>query len=178
MQREDLSRNFGFILHDVARLLRATYDRRMKALGLTRSQWWVLNHLYRYDGVTQTELADILEIEKPTLGRLLDRLESNGWIRREEHSDDRRAKRVFLTDEVGPAMKAMRDAAAELRRDALAGLSREQQTQFVDTLLAVKANLGGGENGSARNRSIDNGSVRNSANSPIRNGVRAKGQYT
>jgi DNA-binding MarR family transcriptional regulator len=185
VQREDLSRNFGFILHDVARLLRATYDRRMKALGLTRSQWWVLTHLYRNDGVTQTELADILEIEKPTLGRLLDRLESNGWIRREEHTDDRRAKRVFLTEEVDPAMKAMRDAAAELRRDALAGLTREQQTQFVDTLIAVKANLGAGENGSARNGSVRNGSARNGStdsgsvrNSPARNGVRAKGQYT
>jgi DNA-binding MarR family transcriptional regulator len=195
VQREDLSRNFGFILHDVARLLRATYDRRMKALGLTRSQWWVLTHLYRNDGVTQTELADMLEIEKPTLGRLLDRLESNGWIRREEHADDRRAKRVFLTDEVEPAMKAMREAAAELRRDALAGLSREQQTKFVDTLLAVKANLGGGENGSARSGSSRNspsqdGSARDESkaggsgrsgsvrNGPIRNGVRTKGQYT
>lgn len=194
MQREDLSRNFGFILHDVARLLRATYDRRMKALGLTRSQWWVLTHLYRNDGVTQTELADMLEIEKPTLGRLLDRLESNGWIRREEHTDDRRAKRVFLTDEVEPAMKAMREAAAELRRDALAGLSREQQTKFVDTLLAVKANLGGGENGSARsgssrNSPVQDGSARDESkaggsgrsgsvrNGPTRNGVRAKG-YT
>ena len=100
MQREDLSRNFGFILHDVARLMRVTYDRRMRAIGLTRSQWWVLTHLYRNDGVTQSELADILEIEKPSLGRLLDRLESNGWVRREEHAGDRRAKRVFLADEV------------------------------------------------------------------------------
>jgi DNA-binding MarR family transcriptional regulator len=150
IEREDLSRNFGFILHDVARLMRTAYDRRMKALGLTRSQWWVLTHLYRNDGVTQSELADILEIEKPTLGRLLDRLASNGWIRREEHAQDRRAKRVCLTEEVKPAMKAMREAAAELRRDALAGLTPEQQTQFVDTLIAVKANLGGSENGVAR----------------------------
>ncbi len=155
MQREDLSRNFGFILNDVARLLRTTYDRRMKALGLTRSQWWVLTHLYRNDGVTQSELAEILEIEKPTLGRLLDRLEANGWVRREEHAVDRRAKRVFLTEEVGPAMKSMRVAAAELRRDALEGLSPEQQSQFVDTLIAVKANLGGTENGAARNSNRD-----------------------
>lgn len=167
IEREDLSRNFGFILHDVARLMRTAYDRRMKALGLTRSQWWVLTHLYRNDGVTQSELADILEIEKPTLGRLLDRLASNGWIRREEHAQDRRAKRVCLTEEVKPAMKAMREAAAELRRDALAGLTPEQQTQFVDTLIAVKANLGGAENGSARttsvsrNDAIGNGSTKN-----------------
>ncbi|NIO42080.1 MAG: MarR family transcriptional regulator [Burkholderiales bacterium] len=150
MEREDLSRNFGFLLHDVARLMRNTYDRRMKALGLTRSQWWVLTHLYRKDGVTQSELADILEIEKPTLGRLLDRLESKGWIRRGDHAEDRRAKLVFLTEEIGPAMKAMRSAAAELRRDALAGLSDDDQRQFVDILLAVKANLGNGDNGLAR----------------------------
>ncbi len=154
MQREDLSRNFGFILNDVARLLRTTYDRRMKVLGLTRSQWWVLTHLYRNDGVTQSELAEILEVEKPTLGRLLDRLEAKGWVRRKEHAADRRAKRVFLTEEVGPAMKAMRVAAAEMRRDALAGLTSSQQSQFVDTLIAVKANLGGVENSVARNGSI------------------------
>jgi DNA-binding MarR family transcriptional regulator len=151
MFREDLSRNFGFILHDVARLLRTTFDRRVKALGLTRSQWWVLNHLFRNDGATQSELADILEVEKATLGRLLDRLEQKGWVRREGDAGDRRAKRVFLTEEVEPAIKQIRAAAAELRRDALAGLSAEQQARFVDTLLTVKANLSGFENGAARN---------------------------
>ncbi|MEL0030578.1 MAG: MarR family transcriptional regulator, partial [Betaproteobacteria bacterium] len=121
MLREDLSRNFGFILHDVARLLRLSYDRRMKALGLTRSQWWVLTHLYRNDGVTQAELADVLEIDRPALGRLLDRLEVSGWVTREDDTRDRRAKRVFLTDEVEPAMKAMRHAAADMRKEALVG---------------------------------------------------------
>jgi MarR family transcriptional regulator, transcriptional regulator for hemolysin len=141
MLREDLSRNFGFILNDVARLLRTAFDRRVKSLGLTRSQGWVLNHLFRNDGVTQSELADILQVEKATLGRLLDRLEAKGWVRRENHADDRRAKRVFLTEEVEPALKTMRAAAADLRRDALAGLSGEDQTRFVDALLAIKANL-------------------------------------
>lgn len=141
MFREDLSRNFGFILNDVARLMRTAFDRRVKALGLTRSQWWVLNHLFRNDGITQSELADLLEIEKATLGRLLDRMEQKGWVRRENHAGDRRAKRVFLTQEVEPALKAMRAAAAELRRDALGELSADQQAQFVDTLLTIKTNL-------------------------------------
>jgi len=177
MQREDLSRNFGFILHDVARLLRTTYDRRMKALGLTRSHWWVLTHLYRNDGATQSELAEILEIEKPTLGRLLDRMESNGWVRREGHTQDRRAKRVFLTEEVEPAMQAMRLAAAEMRKDALAGLSRQQQSQFVDTLLAIKANLGGTDNSSIKNGSIRNGSLKNGSlkNGRVKNGALRSG---
>ncbi len=151
MFREDLSRNFGFILNDVARLLRTAFDRRVKSLGLTRSQGWVLNHLFRNDGVTQSELADILAVEKATLGRLLDRLEVKGWVRRENHADDRRAKRVFLTEEVEPALKTMRAAAAELRRDALAGLSTEDQTRFVDALLAIKANLSRAENGTNGN---------------------------
>jgi DNA-binding MarR family transcriptional regulator len=151
MFREDLSRNFGFILHDVSRLLRTTFDRRVKALGFTRSQWWVLTHLFRNDGMTQSELAEMLEVEKATLGRLLDRLEAKGWVRRESDAADRRAKRVFLTEEVEPAIKAMRSAAAEVRREALAGLTPEAQDRFVETLLAVKANLNGSDIGAAGN---------------------------
>ncbi len=154
MFREDLTRNFGFLLNDVARLLRTTYDRRVKSLGLTRSQWWVVTHLFRAQGVTQSELAEALEIEKPTLGRLLDRLEAKGWVRREHDATDRRAWRVYLTDAVEPAMKTMRSVAGELRRDAMAGLSAEDRERFVDLLIAVKSNLQrqetGGRNG-ARN---------------------------
>jgi DNA-binding MarR family transcriptional regulator len=141
MLREDLARNYGFLLHDVARLLRQAYDRRVRGLGLTRSQWWVLNQLFRNPGVNQSELADILEIRKPTLGRLLDRMEAKGWVRREHDATDRRAWRVHLTDAIEPAMRELRAAAAQLRRDALAGLSATEREQFVDTLLAIKANL-------------------------------------
>jgi DNA-binding MarR family transcriptional regulator len=96
----------------------------------------------------------MLEVKKATLGRLLDRMEQKGWVRREGHAGDRRAKRVFLTDEVEPAIKTMRAAAAELRRDALAGLSASAQSQFVDALLAIKANLSradAGANGNGAN---------------------------
>jgi MarR family transcriptional regulator for hemolysin len=141
MLREDLSRNFGFLLNDVARLLRTAYDRRIRKLGLTRAQWWVLTHLFRGDGVSQTELAETLEIEKPTLGRLLDRLEAKGWVRREHDVRDRRVWRVHLTDEVEPALRTMRTLAAELRRDALAGVSAAEREHFVDMLLAIKSNL-------------------------------------
>ena len=141
MLREDLSRNFGFLLNDVARLMRTAYDRRIRQLGLTRAQWWVLTHLYRSDGVSQTELAEILEIEKPTLGRLLDRLEAKGWVRRDHDARDRRVWRVHLTSEVEPALRTMRKIAAELRRDALAGIGAAERDRFVDTLLAIKENL-------------------------------------
>jgi DNA-binding MarR family transcriptional regulator len=102
--------------------------------------------LYRNDGVTQSELAQVLEIDKPSLGRLLDRMETNGWVTREEDAKDRRAKRVLLTQEVGPAMKTMRAAAAETRKEALFEISEREQEQFVDTLLKLKANLASLEN--------------------------------
>jgi len=77
MTQEDLERNFGFLIADLSRLLKTDYDRRVSHTGLTRSQWWVLTTLFfRRDGVTQAELADMLEIERPALGRLLDRLEA------------------------------------------------------------------------------------------------------
>jgi len=139
--REDLSRNFGYLVNDVARLMRTVYDRRVRSLGLTRSQWWVLNHLFRHPGATQSELAAILEIERPTLGRLLDRLEAKGWVRREHDAHDRRAWRVHLTASAEPAMRKLRKQAFGLRRDALAGLSAAERERFVDTLLAIKANL-------------------------------------
>ena len=71
MDRENVERNFGFLMHDIARLLRTNYDRRVKRLGLTRSQWWVITNLYRKDGLTQSELAETLDIERASLGRLL-----------------------------------------------------------------------------------------------------------
>jgi len=141
MRRENVERNFGFLVHDVARLMRMNYDRRVKRLGLTRSQWWVITNLYRNDGLTQSELAETLDIERASLGRLLDRLEANGWVRREPCPRDRRAKRVRLANEVDPVMREMRATAAELRRDAMSGLTPDEQEAFVDVLLAIKSNL-------------------------------------
>ena len=134
-------RNFGFLLHDVARLLRVTFDRRSRALGLTRSQWWVLNHLYVHEGITQSELADLLDIEKATLGRLLDRLEGKGWVERRGDPLDRRAKRVHLTGQVQDLMRSLREIAAGVRADALDGLPGAERERFIETLLRIKGNL-------------------------------------
>ena len=141
MQEPRPDHNLGFLVHDVARLMRVAYDRRAKALGLTRSQWWVLNNLYFNDGITQSELADLLDVEKPTLGRLLDRLEVKGWIAREADRHDRRAKRVHLTGEVQAVMRALRTIAAGLRNDALEGMDASAQRQLFDSLLLIKTNL-------------------------------------
>lgn len=141
MREPPPDRNLGFLVHDVARLLRVAFDRRSKDLGLTRSQWWVLNHLYFNEGITQSELADLLEVEKPTLGRLLDRLEAKGWVERRADESDRRVKRVYLTGQVQDLMRALRRVAVGVRADALEGLDEAERTRFLDTLQVIKRNL-------------------------------------
>ena len=72
---------------------------------------------------------------------MIDRLEDKGWLRREADPADRRSKRVYLTEEVKPAMRSLRRIAADFRSDALDGLNQKQREQFVDTLIDIKANL-------------------------------------
>lgn len=141
MERENLDRNFGFLLHDVSRLMKTVFDRRGREIGLTRSQWWVLTMLYAKEGVTQSELADFMDLEKPTLGRLLDRMQEKEWIERRPDRRDRRVNRLFLTEKVQEIMRALRKTAADVRKDALGNMATIEREDFIDTLIKIKNNL-------------------------------------
>ncbi len=145
MDQEELDRSIGFLAHDVSRLLRRNFDRRAKTLGLTRSQWRVLLHLQRTEGINQAGLADILEVEPITLTRLLDKLNESGWVERRADPNDRRAWRLYLTPKTAPVLERMRELAADMREEALAGLSATECERLIDQLLRVKANLCGRE---------------------------------
>jgi len=141
MPTKTLDRHLGFLLHDVARLLRKRFDQRARALGLTRAQWSVLAHLARQEGINQSALADVLDIEPITLVRLLDRLEAAGWVERRPDPNDRRARLLYLTEKAHPVLERLWALGAETREEAMAGLSTEARERLIDTLLAIKANL-------------------------------------
>ena len=141
MALRNLDRSFGFLLHDVSRLLRVEYNRRVRHLGLTRSQWRVIAHLSRNEGATQTELADLLEIERATLARLLDRLETAGWLERRPSPKDRRAKHLYLTEKPAAIIDEMFAISTGLQKDTLAGLAAAEREHLIDTLLGIKRNL-------------------------------------
>ncbi len=151
---ENFDRNIGFLVHDVARLMRTLYDRRMAPLGLTRSQWWVLTFLYAYEGTSQSELAARLDIEKASLGRLLQRMENKGWIVRRDDEKDGRTKRVHLTDKVRPMLQVMRDLASEMRNDAVRSLDEAERDMLTDLLGRMRDDLSllaaNGNGGAAR----------------------------
>jgi MarR family transcriptional regulator for hemolysin len=153
--RYEPERSFGFILHDIARLMRKRFDQRARALGLSRSQWQVLAHLQRHEGINQSGLAEILEIESITLGRLIDRMEEAGWVERRPDRNDRRARLLYMTDKVAPMMQRMHALAEETRNEALSGLSPVERDALLDQLRRVRANLSDRVPGAAKDKTAD-----------------------
>jgi DNA-binding MarR family transcriptional regulator len=131
----------GFLIHDVSRLRRIAFDQLMKPMGVTRSQWWVLAHVSRQDGMVQTELAGMLDVGKVTLGGLIDRLEVGKWVERRPDPKDRRAKRVFLTPTAKQLLKEMRRAEDEMNARILRGVSARRRAELVELLTHIKQNL-------------------------------------
>ena len=114
---------FAMELGKVARRWRTRLDSRLRAMGLTQARWIALLELSRADGLTQRDLAATLGIEGPTLVRLLDGLEAQGLIERQSCPDDRRAKRVRLTETADPVLREIRKIADATRRELLEGVA-------------------------------------------------------
>jgi len=136
---EDL--RLSFLIHDVSRMRRTAFDQYMKPHGVTRSQWWVLSNLSRHDGMMQTELADILDVGKVTVGGLVERLEQAGWVERRPDAADKRARRVYLTQQSRRFLDGIREAGHEMNELAFHGLSREDRRALFDLLSRIKGNL-------------------------------------
>src|SRR5579875_3737120 len=109
-------RSFGFLMADAARLLTRNFDRRAQKLGLSRAQWQVLAWLKRNEGISQTGLADLLEMSPMTLVRLIDRLEAAGMVERRPDPADRRVYRLYLGHGAHPALDQLWAMGAETRR--------------------------------------------------------------
>jgi MarR family transcriptional regulator, transcriptional regulator for hemolysin len=133
----------GYLIGDVSRMIRTVYDRRVEPLGLTRAQWRVMTRLNRLESCTQTELATELEIEKPTLGKLVERLEAKGWVERRADASDARSKRLFLTPAARPLLEEMAQRADEVIEGVFAGISAAESARLRDTLSHIKDNLTG-----------------------------------
>jgi len=134
-------RHIGFLISDVARLMRTAFDRRVRRLGLTRSQWLVINRLHRRPGATQSELAEMLEVEKATAGRMVDRMEKKGWVMRRPDAADRRVNRLFLTAEADLIQVQLAEIADRTVDNALALLSAREREQFSEWMRQVKRQL-------------------------------------
>lgn len=141
MTEFDFNRSLGFVLHETGRLLSKRFDQRAKCLGLTRAQCHVLGYLVYHEGLNQTRLAELLELEPISLARLIDRMAQAGWVERRPDPDDRRAWRIFITDKAKPLFARMIEIGVEVRAEALNGFSPEENDRIMELLLRVRRNL-------------------------------------
>jgi MarR family transcriptional regulator for hemolysin len=151
---------FGPLLHGTARAWRLKLDERLKPMGLSQAKWRTLLHLsLAGKSVTQAEIAGRLGIEEPTLVTLLNRLENDGWLKRESASHDRRCKTVKLRPRARRIIGAITETAHQLRSDLLADIPKRELAACMRVLQRIRerAETANDENRNGRRRVEANG---------------------
>ena len=134
-------RNLIFLLHEVAHLIRTRADQRARERGMTRAQFVILKRLSRTPGLSQNELAAIVEVEPITIGRLIDRLETRGLVERRPDPKDRRIHRLHLKPKSAPILREINEYLAELEMIMVDGVERKTFDATISALNRIKTNL-------------------------------------
>ena len=141
MPQIPLSREIGVSLNDVARMLRTFADQKARQFGISRAQWIVLMRLDRSEGLKQSELAEMLDLQPISLTRLLDRLAESGLIERRPDPHDRRANRLYLTSAARPLLKQLASLGEDLMETVLQNVDATSQERLLRDLVIMKDNL-------------------------------------
>lgn len=137
----DYERSFGFLIQDVARLMRCAFDRRIKDEGLTPAQWFALANLQRADGLTQQQLADQMDMKRAPLSKMISRLESGGWVKRVPDTTDKRANRIFLTKKMDRISQRLQSEGEDLIAYTMGRISEDKKDDIIDFLIGAKRRL-------------------------------------
>lgn len=136
-----MSESLGFLLSDVARLMRRRFDERARSSGASVTQWRVLKILERQPGLNQGQIAEILEVEPITCCRMIDRLEEASFVERRRDPADRRAWRIHLTEQAQPVLAELHELGGEMIEGALEGLAPAERDALVASLTLIRSNL-------------------------------------
>ncbi|MCP1828681.1 MULTISPECIES: MarR family winged helix-turn-helix transcriptional regulator [Bradyrhizobium] len=139
--RGSVDTDFLFTLGEVFRLIRVYADKEAARYGITRAQWAVLSKVERQEGLKQTELAELLEVQPITLTRLIDKLCDNGWIERRSDENDRRVNRLYLKKAARPLLGKLAGLRSELTATALEGISPADAYRLLTQLESIKENV-------------------------------------
>jgi len=137
----DAENSLGFLVSDIARMLREQFNGTAQSVGLTLAQARTLLHLARNEGISQVSLAQILEVQPITLLRQIDRLEEAGLVRRRPNPSDRRAQQLYLTPAAEPLLETISEMGSALTDQAFAGFDDERRTLALRLLQQIKHNL-------------------------------------
>jgi DNA-binding MarR family transcriptional regulator len=133
--------DLAFVMHDLARLMRVRFDQHARTWGMTRAQCVALMKLKCRPGMSQTELAAILEVEPITVGRIIDRLEAAGFVERRPDPADRRMHRLHLRDAAAPLLEKIDAYRASGIARFHEGIPDEEWNMALSVLLRIKDKL-------------------------------------
>jgi DNA-binding MarR family transcriptional regulator len=138
-----VERAFGFLVHDVSRLIKRRFERRARQMGLpiTRQQAAVVLNIAGNEGVSQAEVAAWLGIEPIALVRMLDKLHEEGLVERRPHPTDRRVRTLWLTPVARPVVTQILAINKAIREEAFAGMAADARETVIDILDGIKGNL-------------------------------------
>jgi MarR family transcriptional regulator, transcriptional regulator for hemolysin len=141
--RTEVGRAFGFLVHDVSRLIKRGFERRARQMGLpiTRQQAAVVLNIAGNEGVSQAEVAAWLDIEPIALVRMLDKLHEEGLVERRAHPTDRRVRTLWLTSAARPVVAQILAINKAIREEAFAGMAADARDIMIDILDGIKGNL-------------------------------------
>jgi MarR family transcriptional regulator, transcriptional regulator for hemolysin len=139
----EVGRAFGFLVHDVSRLIKRRFERRARKMGLaiTRQQAAVILNIAGKEGVSQAEVATWLGIEPIALVRMLDKLHDEGLVERRAHPTDRRVRTLWLTPAARPVVERILTINEAIRREAFSGLPPRTCDALIDVLSQIKDKL-------------------------------------
>lgn len=137
----DLKRQLVAQLVETSRLLRNYIDQRAKGRGTTRAQWIVLFRLRQQEGLSQVDLADVLELQPISLVRLLDRLVEAKLLERKPDPADRRANRLFLTAKGRQLVDDLDSLRDDIATGVLSDMPKTAIESTLETLIAMKARI-------------------------------------
>ncbi|WP_245420954.1 MarR family winged helix-turn-helix transcriptional regulator [Phyllobacterium myrsinacearum] len=129
-------------LSKVSRKIRTLFDARVKQRGLTFARARTMMLLDRMEILSQKDLAEELEIETPTMVRLLDGLEKQGFIERRSVDGDRRAKQIVMTPLGAELASEVNQLAQELRAEFLKGVDEKALVAGLEVMRAINRNIG------------------------------------
>jgi len=133
--------SLGFLLADVSRLMRRSYERRVDETGLTLAQARLLVYISAHEGARQVDLAELLEIQPITLARLVDQLVALGLAERRPAPNDRRAHLIHLSAAAQPHLQMIARVAQDIRQHALQELEPEQIAILHHALKSMRSRL-------------------------------------
>lgn len=137
----DLDRQLGTLFSDIARFRRTLFDQLASEYDLTQVQVLVLNQLHKQDGLTQKELSDRMGLGTVSVSGLIDRLEAKGYVERHPDTQDRRAKRVWLTSKVEDLWKRIAVSLRQLNDATFQEIDSNDIDHLITILRKARRNL-------------------------------------